>query len=273
MAKPENSGTKHARDNKGRRHKGTSGDLAGKAKGKTPARPPQRTPEEQALVDDWQDHSRLQRPLNFKAGDKSQEVVPDTQDEALWAARLAKALGTPDTYLIEHFLNQAANVTWKTEAPKASNQAVAAIQGIAPRDELEAMLAVQMVAVHNAAMECLRRAMIPEQTFEGRDQNLKYATKLTRTFTAQVETLNRHRGKGQQKVTVEHVHVHQGGQAIVGHVESGGPGGAGGQRKDEEQPHALTHAPELTMSCPDPEREAVPVAGGPGAEAVPDAWR
>ena len=28
-------------------------------------------------------------------------------------------------------------------------------------------------------------------------------------------------GKGQQKVTVEHVHVHEGGQAIVGNVEGG----------------------------------------------------
>jgi hypothetical protein len=35
-------------------------------------------------------------------------------------------------------------------------------------------------------------------------------------------TLNRHRGKGQQKVTVEHVHVHEGGGAIVGNVESRG---------------------------------------------------
>jgi hypothetical protein len=27
-----------------------------------------------------------------------------------------------------------------------------------------------------------------------------------------LDALNRHRGKGQQKVTVEHVHVHSGGQ-------------------------------------------------------------
>ena len=34
--------------------------------------------------------------------------------------------------------------------------------------------------------------------------------------------LDKHRGKGQQRVTVEHVHVHEGGQAIVGNVEAGG---------------------------------------------------
>jgi hypothetical protein len=44
------------------------------------------------------------------------------------------------------------------------------------------------------------------------------AIKLLRTFTMQVEALHRYRGKGQQKVTVEHVHVNAGGQAIVGTV-------------------------------------------------------
>jgi hypothetical protein len=49
-------------------------------------------------------------------------------------------------------------------------------------------------------------------------------------------TLNRHRGKGQQKVTVEHVHVHEGGQAIVGNVESRGDGS---HRKRRNNPKHL----------------------------------
>ena len=40
--------------------------------------------------------------------------------------------------------------------------------GIGPRDELEGMIAAQLLAAHNAAMECYRRAMLGEQTFEGR---------------------------------------------------------------------------------------------------------
>jgi hypothetical protein len=63
-------------------------------------------------------------------------------------------------------------------------------------------------------MECYRRAMIGEQTFEGRRENLCQANKLSRTYATLLESLNRHRGKGAQKVTVEHVHVHEGGQAI-----------------------------------------------------------
>jgi hypothetical protein len=97
--------------------------------------------------------------------------------------------------------------------------------GIAPQDELEGMIAAQLLAAHNAAMECHRRAMIGEQTFEGRRENLNQANKLSRSFATLLEALNRHRGKGQQKVTVEHVTVNAGGQAIVGAVEAPGGGG------------------------------------------------
>ena len=116
---------------------------------------------------------------------------------------------------------------------------VDALFGIAPRDELEGMIAAQLVACHNASMECYRRAMIGEQTFEGRRENLSQANKLSRTYATLLESLNRHRGKGTQKVTVEHVHVHEGGQAIVGNVQS--PGG-GFAPKSKDQPHALAYA-------------------------------
>jgi len=58
------------------------------------------------------------------------------------------------------------------------------------------------------------------------------ANKLSRTYSALVETLNRHRGKGQQKMTVEHVHVYEGGQAIVGNVETRGVGSHRNQRNN-----------------------------------------
>jgi len=83
------------------------------------------------------------------------------------------------------------------------------------------MLAVQMIAVHNAAMEAMKRAMIEGQTVEGRESNINYATKMLRTFAAQMEALKRYRTGGQQKVIVEHVYVTAGGQAIVGVVNRG----------------------------------------------------
>jgi hypothetical protein len=77
--------------------------------------------------------------------------------------------------------------------------------------------------------------------------------------------------RDQQKVTVEHVHVHAGGQAVVGMVAA--PGG-GERPKSEDQPHAkqIAHAPERALPCPDANRDAVPVASD-GERAVPDARR
>ena len=129
---------------------------------------------------------------------------------------------------------------------------------------MEGMLAAQLVACHNASMECYRRAMIDEQTFEGRQDSLNQANKLSRTYATLLEALNRHRGKGQQKVTVEHVHVHDGGQAVVGNVTHQG----GSMTKAQDQPHAperrpLAHAAGTTMPSEiEAERETVPVPGG-----------
>jgi len=117
-------------------------------------------------------------------------------------------------------------------------------------------MAAQLVAAHNATMECYRRAMLPEQTSDGRSENLNQANKLSRTYVVLLDALNRHRGKGQQNVTVEHVHVHSGGQAVVGMV------GARGNPKLEDQPHAkqIAYAPQPPMWSADKKREPVPVA-------------
>lgn len=41
--------------------------------------------------------------------------------------------------------------------------------------------------------------MIPEQTFEGRNEALNQANKLSRSHAALVEALNRHRGKASKR--------------------------------------------------------------------------
>jgi len=96
------------------------------------------------------------------------------------------------------------------------------IAGIGPKDAIEGMLATQMLAVHFMAVECSRRAMLKGQSFEGRQMNSNQAVKLMRSFAQLTETLDKHRGKGRQKITVEHVTVNDGGQAIVGSVNHGG---------------------------------------------------
>ena len=171
--------------------------------------------------------------------------------------------------------HQTSQALWmKHSDPKTRDDqidaALTALVGIGPKDELEGMMAAQLIAAHNAAMECYRRAMIGEQTLEGRQENLAQASKISRTFATLLEALNRHRGKGQQKVVVEHIHVHPGGQAVVGVVET--PGG-GDREKLKEQPNArqITHAPQPTMRRADTEREPVPLARD-AERPLPDAW-
>jgi len=172
--------------------------------------------------------------------------------------------------------NQTIQTLWvKHSDEETLNQQLAAtsaaLVGIAPGDELEGMMAGQLIAAHNAAMECYRRAMLSDQTFEGRRENLNQANKLSRTYTTLLEALNRHRGKGQQKVTVEHVDVYAGGQAVVGMVETRG----GGELvKSEDQPHAkqIAHAPQPPMWSENKEGEPVPITGNV-ERPVPDARR
>jgi hypothetical protein len=102
---------------------------------------------------------------------------------------------------------------------------IAAIGEMEPQNLTEAMLATQMIAANDAALMFLSRATIENQHPEAIDTNVLRATRLMRVFREQLEAMQKLKGKsGQQSVRVEHVHVHDGGQAIVGTVTSSGTG-------------------------------------------------
>lgn len=202
-----------------------------------------------------------------------------TEDPEGWKGRLRNIGGSQSDQWNNTLANQATQALWvknssAEECGKQLSATIAALIGIAPKDELEGMMAAQLIAAHNATMECFRRAMIGEQTFEGRSENLSQANKLSRTFATLIEAFNRHRGKGQQKVIVEHVHVHAGGQAVVGMVATPGQPGGGDAGKFEEQPHAkqIANAPEPAMPRTDQKPDALPVTRN-GKRALSDARR
>jgi hypothetical protein len=133
------------------------------------------------------------------------------------------ATGTDEPLLQQRMLLQTLDASWLDRGEsfeEAATATVAALAAIAPRDGMESMLATQMVAVHEAAMECFRRGMVSSQSPEVREINLKQAGKLLQIYTRQVGAFDKHRYRGQQRITVEHVHVHAGGQAIVGNVRA-----------------------------------------------------
>jgi hypothetical protein len=190
-------------------------------------------------------------------------------------AGLALAFGTTEPGVVSILLNSLINAACdgtpsNPPTEQDVNGVLAAVHGIGAH-EIEAMLAVQMVATHFAATRALRR-LKGSDTIPQQDSNGNLAVKLLRTFAAQTEALQRYRGKGQQKVTVEHVHVHTGGQAIVGSVSQSG----GGRDNDENrgQPHApenagaITFAPGTTLPSPDKARDCQRSPVRPVAECM-----
>ena len=96
--------------------------------------------------------------------------------------------------------------SWHPDVGDRSQAALQLLKELRPKGPAESMLAVQMIATHEAAMNCLQRAMIAKQPAVVQDLYLKHAVKLLGLYERQFAALDKHRGKGQQKVTVEYVH-------------------------------------------------------------------
>jgi hypothetical protein len=117
---------------------------------------------------------------------------------------------------------------WGAEVP-ISQEITLALHMLAelrPAGVMEALLVVQMVGVQEAMVAFLKRSTDRDQNEKGCDADVLRSTRLGRLFIEQLEVLLKLKGRAtQQKVTVEHVHVHAGAQAVVGVVK--GPKGEG----------------------------------------------
>jgi hypothetical protein len=200
-------------------------------------------------------------------------------DQRGWQNQLTDAFGTPSDDFAHFALLALSNALspqgGKPIDAERLNAGLAIVDGIRPTNETEALLAVQMAAAHTLAMECMERTRRAErlQQFEA---NGNMATRFLRTFAVQMETLARVRRGGKQKVIVEHVHVHAGGQAAVGTFVQQQPGGGGGEFEIEGQAHAITGPDALALLTgsvrgENPERQPMPDVAGDGKEPLPDA--
>lgn len=153
-----------------------------------------------------------------RPSDEWKEALADQAMEALWLEGL-----DPD------------------DTEKQEKAVVAGLAGIAPQDELEGMMAVQLIAAHNASLAAYRRAMDVERSFNLWRDAITQANSLSRTFSTLLDALHRYRGS-QQRITVEHVHRPQNG-ALDGGIRLRAtarviPAGEGVSGDSEEQPHA-----------------------------------
>lgn len=187
------------------------------------------TEEEKARLATHRERSQ-RKPIKFKSlksGARDPTIALQDPDDPLLKVKMLEALGTADSELQCHLLDQVLQTFKGTisrdgadheKVATAANNAMSVLNGIQPQDEIEGMLAVQMIGVHNLAMEAMQRAMLGGQTSKGRKVNVDYATKMVRTFMMLMETLKKYRTRGPQKLMVGHVKVSEGGQAIVGTV-------------------------------------------------------
>ena len=120
--------------------------------------------------------------------------------------------------------------------------AVDASETIDAKNSLEKMLAHQMTACHVMSMRLMSKAVkyTDNLTTSYTHPNIEQATKVVNaaarlmdTFQRGLATISKIRSGGRQKVTVEHVHVNKGGQAIVGNVSQGGGVSRGGNEKEK----------------------------------------
>src|SRR5262249_55396424 len=152
---------------------------------------------------------------------------------------------------MEGLINQLANAG--SRGPEIDerelNFMLSVVEGIKPKDQLETMLAAQMVAIHMATMGFARR-LAHVETIQQQDSAERGLNKLARTYAMQLEALKRYRTGGEQKVTVQHVSVSEGGQAIVGNVTQE-TGGTAPQKPVATTP-ALTDARQQAMPPMEP---------------------
>jgi hypothetical protein len=152
---------------------------------------------------------------------------PDKQgDDVLNSIRGFGALGSSSNAFTGDMLTRIMKAVRLTgDATRDSeivSGAVALVAAVDPQNELEATMALQMVAANEAALTCFERS----RNADWMEHAAPYSTmanKAMRSFALHAEALAKLRRGGEQ--VVKHVHVNEGGQAVIaGTVNTGGRG-------------------------------------------------
>lgn len=203
-------------------------------------------------------------------------VASPHRDEEAWGAMICDALGTRSESTAQTFLIQLTELCGQTFHPddagggewcpdeRELNMILNMVAGIRPRNEMEAALAAQMVAVHLMTMKASAQSM---QGYGVDPLTAAIAGKLARTFVMQSEALAKMRGgkTTRQKITVKHEkHIHEHKHV---HLDGGVPESRG-------QPHARDgDAPVSALPSPDTLGRVVPLRCDQGEEGLSDARR
>lgn len=161
--------------------------------------------------------SQLKKKSDFTTGNVTSKIIMDLPDQ-----ERKKLFSTNNYPLINDLIRKLVPVA--TTNPEQDDYDLTAIQvknklsAVTTGDGLEAMISAQMVALHDLQLHAAGVAKQYAHHEKVMSSYVNMTTKLSNAFLQQAQLLSKLQGKGQQKVTVEHVNVHSGGQAIVGHI-------------------------------------------------------
>jgi hypothetical protein len=151
---------------------------------------------------------------------------PPAGQENIWWDRLKAAMGTTSSDFVNATLAQIQNASRLPGggiSETSVNAVLAFIEGAVPKNEIEAALAIQMGCTHAVTMSVLSHLGGAFGSSRNTAMMVAAVAKLGKTFAAQVEALRKLKNGGSQFVRVEHVHVNDGGQAIIGNVAQSQP--------------------------------------------------
>jgi len=225
-------------------------------------------------------------PPRFEAGTKIKiengatqiDQRPKHSDIDGWRAQFMAAFGTTSNVVVGVEMERIANALRRDGKidPAELDAVIAIVSGQRPRNEIEAMIVSQMAVTHALTMRSLGN-LNRSSNIQQQDSNALTVARLTKAFASQMDSLAKLRRGGEQRVVVEHVHVYQGGQAIVGAVtHTGGPQAL---IESQGQPHATDNAGPIiaadgkAMRSQDPDREAMSVPNSERPQAMPNARR
>jgi len=203
---------------------------------------------------------------------------PKHSDQDGWRAQFMAAFGTSSEKVVAVEAERVAKALRQKDGkidPAELDAVIAILSGQQPKNELEAMVICQMAVTHALTMRSFGNLNRSNET-QQQDSNALTVARLTKAFASQLDALGKLRRGGEQRLVVEHVHIHAGGQAIVGAVaHTGGPPAL---IENQGQPHATTAIPIVAsdgqeMRSQNPEREALPVSSGEGPKTLSNARR
>ena len=190
-----------------------------------PAKPAPGPLTQKAIQEAREHQQQRQAPFRVKLTEKDgQRVIAAPHDDIDgFAYHYRATFGTSSLHFADRQLSLITTVLGPAADEGAINAALAFVGGQKPQDEVEAALAVQMAGTHEASMRLLATAMTAKH-IDVAERYINMATKMQRTFSAQVEAMKRYRSSGEQTIRVQHqnVTVQDGGQAVVGDVHHGG---------------------------------------------------